>query len=165
MKVLNALIGGLAGACAITVLHQVLKRKDEEAPRMDLLGMESIKNVLDKLGIEQPEKGKLYYLTLGGDIASNTLYYSLAGLGKDKTWLKGPALGLAGGLGAVFLPKPLGLNLQHSNKSVKTQLMAVLYYFTGGVVSSAVIKLLESQQNKPKQLILKTLKSKLTNLT
>ena len=143
MKVLHALLGGLAGACAITVLHQVIKNKDEEeAPRMDLLGMESITKLLNKAGVEVPNDNKLYYITMAGDIVSNTLYYSLTGVGEKKVWFKGPLLGLAAGLGAVFLPKPMGLNEKHSNKTKETQLLSVLYYFTGGVISSAVVKLL-----------------------
>ena len=142
MKALNALLGGLAGACAITVLHQVIKNKDDEAPRMDLLGMESLTKLMDKAGIQKPEEEKMYYITMAGDIISNTIYYSLTGLNDKKTWLKGPGLGLAAGLGAVFLPKPMGLNPKHSNHTPQTQLLSVLYYFTGGVVSAAVTKLL-----------------------
>jgi hypothetical protein len=142
MKVLNALLGGLAGACAVTVLHQVIKNNDSEAPRMDLLGMESLSKLLNKAGIEQPEGKKLYYMTMGGDIISNSIYYSMAGIGDTKTVLKGAASGLAAGLGAVFLPKPMGLNEQHSNRTRETQILSVLYYLAGGLVSSAVMKLL-----------------------
>lgn len=151
MKLLKAIAGGLAGACAITALHQFIKNKDKNAPRMDLLGMESITKILQKAGVAPPEADKLYYITMGGDIFSNTIYYSLAGLGKDKTWLKGSALGLAAGLGAVLLPKPMGLNEKHSTRTSETQLLSVLYYFAGGLVSSGVIKLLgiKSVKNKP----------------
>lgn len=148
MKVLHALLGGLAGACAITVLHQVIKKNDEEAPRMDLLGMESITKLLEKAGIEPPTGEKLYYVTMAGDIVSNTIYYSLTGLNDKKTWLKGSGLGLAAGLGAVLLPKPLGLNEKHSNYTRETQLLSVLYYFTGGLVSSAVVKLLNRETKR-----------------
>lgn len=146
MKAINALLGGLAGACAITVLHQVIKSKDNEAPRMDLLGMESLTKVLNKAGVTPPPDNQLYYITMAGDILSNTFYYSLTGIGREKTWLKGPALGLAAGIGAVLLPKPMGLNPKHSNYTRQTQLLSVLYYFAGGVVSAAVTKLLEPKE-------------------
>lgn len=156
MKVLNALLGGLAGACAVTVLHQVIKNNDSEAPRMDLLGMESLSKLLNKAGVEQPEGKKLYYMTMGGDIISNSIYYSMAGIGDTKTVLKGAASGLAAGLGAVFLPKPMGLNEQHSNRTRETQILAVLYYLAGGLVSSGVMKLLNGRDNTK----LNTIKSK-----
>jgi hypothetical protein len=148
MKVLHALIGGLAGACAITALHQIIKSNDDEAPRMDLLGMESLAKIMNKAGVRPPADDALYYITMAGDIVSNTFYYSLTGVGNKKTWLKGPALGLAAGIGAVLLPKPLGLNPKHSNYTRQTQLLSVLYYFAGGVVSSAVTKLLEHQTDR-----------------
>lgn len=148
MKAINALLGGLAGACAITILHQVIKSKDDEAPRMDLLGMESLTKVLSKVGVKPPADDKLYYITMAGDIISNAFYYSLTGIGHKKTLLKGTGLGLAAGLGAVLLPKPLGLNPKHSNYTRQTQLLSVLYYFAGGVVSAAVNKLLEHKTAK-----------------
>jgi len=159
MKVSNALLGGLAGACAVTVLHQLIKKNDPEAPRMDLLGMESLTKLLDKAGIEKPQGQKLYYLTMGGDILSNSIYYSMAGVGNSKTIFKGAASGLAAGLGAVFLPKHMGLNEKHSNKTRETQILAVLYYLTGGLVSSAVMKLL----NRTDKTIIEIAKSKPQN--
>jgi hypothetical protein len=161
MKALNALIGGLAGACAITVLHQVIKSKDDEAPRMDLLGMESLTKIMNKAGVRPPADGALYYITMAGDIVSNTFYYSLTGIGRKKTWLKGPALGLAAGIGAVLLPKPLGLNPKHSNYTRQTQLLSVLYYLAGGVVSSAVTKLLEHKTDRSVKAKVGKLRSKI----
>jgi len=162
MKAINALLGGLAGACAITVLHQVIKSKDTEAPRMDLLGMESLTKILHKVGVEPPADDKLYYITMAGDILSNTFYYSLTGVGQKKTWLKGPVLGLAAGIGAILLPKPMGLNPKHSNYTRQTQLLSVLYYFAGGVVSSAVTKLLEPKTDTSVTAKVRKLKSKLS---
>lgn len=158
MKLINALAGGLAGACAVTALHQILKKTDENAPRMDLLGMESLTKILEKINADLPQDDKLYYMTMAGDLFSNSIYYSLIGVGPKKTWLKGSALGLAAGLGAVFLPKPLGLDEKHSNRTTETQLLSVLYYFTGGLVSSAVIKLLNRKTKKPYEVVADTVK-------
>jgi hypothetical protein len=153
MRLLNAFAGGLTAACAITALHQFVKYQDKDAPRMDLLGMESITKILQKMGIAPPEQEKLYYITMGGDIFSNAIFYSLTGLGKRKTWLKGSGLGLAAGLGAVLLPKPMGLNEQHSNRTRETQLLSVLYYLAGGLVSAGVVKLLEKATTSKAELV------------
>jgi len=142
MKSLYAIAGGLAGACALTALHQIVKEKNADAPRMDLLGMESLTKMLQKFDADIPNNKKLYYATMAGDVISNALFYSLAGVGKKKVMQKGAALGLAAGVGAVFLPKPLGLNQQHSNRTPQTQAMAIGYYLGGGLVSSAVMLLL-----------------------
>lgn len=38
----GALLGGLAGVCALTLLHETARRKTKKAPRMDKLGMEAL---------------------------------------------------------------------------------------------------------------------------
>jgi hypothetical protein len=148
MKALIALTGGLAGACIVTAMHQLIKKEDfKHAPRMDLLGMESLIKLAEKAHVKVPTGERLYNVTLAGDILSNTLYYSGIGIGKKQTWLKGGVLGLVAGLGAVYLPKPLHLNEAHSNRTPKTQVLSVLYYLTGGVVAAGVMQLLNNRQN------------------
>src|SRR3954467_11574166 len=123
MKTITALGGGLAGACAVTLIHETVKRIVPEAPRMDLLGMNAISKGLDVAGWKNPDENKLFTLALAGDIISNALYYSMAGIGKENNvWRKSTMLGLAAGVGAVFLPGPLGLNERHSNKTLSTKL-------------------------------------------
>jgi hypothetical protein len=148
MKITHALIAGTAGACAVTAIHQLVKRYNREAPRMDLLGMESLTKIIDKIGMNVPDDDTLYKLTLGGDLLSNSIYYAAVGAGDRKTWLKGLGLGLAAGIGAVALPKPLGLDQKHSNRTDETKILSVLYYLTGGLVASAVAKLLEPKPAK-----------------
>jgi hypothetical protein len=157
MKAVNAVVGGIVGACALTALHQIVKKKDKNAPRMDLLGMEAITKVLQKFDAEIPENKKLYYITMAGDIFSNAIYYSIAGLGK-KTLLKGAGLGLAAGVGSVFLPKPIGLNEAYSNRTKETQLLAIGYYFAGGLISSAAMLLLKSLTESKSTKLLNKLK-------
>lgn len=144
--------GGLAGAIALTALHQYIKQKDENAPRMDLLGMEVITKGLKKAHASVPDENDLYYLTMAADVLSNAVYYSAAGIGKKQTWLKGALLGLAAGAGAVFLPKPMGLNEQHSTRTNETKLLAMAYYLTGGLVAAGSMKLLGRSWKKNKAL-------------
>src|ERR1700694_48088 len=116
MKTLAALGGGLAGACAVSLIHETVRRIVPEAPRMDLLGMNAISKGLRAAGYERPGREQLFTWALAGDIISNAFYYSLAGIGQEKNvWLKSAALGFAAGAGAVLLPGPLGLNEKHSN--------------------------------------------------
>lgn len=147
MRTLTALEGGLAGACALTIVHELVKRAVPAAPRMDLLGMTAIAKVLKSFGKNPPRERSLYYITMAGDIVSNSLYYSLAGVGKKKnSILRGTLLGLAAGLGAILLPKPMGLNPSYSSRTVQTQVMTVAWYTLGGFVSALIMNKLESVQ-------------------
>ncbi|RDV14161.1 hypothetical protein DXT99_16490 [Pontibacter diazotrophicus] len=137
-NILKAIAGGLAGACVVTAVHETLRRRVPDAPRMDVLGMRSISELMQKADMEPPQdQDQLHTWALVGDIVSNSLYYSLAGTGKD-AWWRGAVLGAAAGAGAVLLPGPLGLGEEPSNKTTKTQVMAVGYYLLGGLVAAAV---------------------------
>src|SRR5690349_3189511 len=149
MKPLSALGGGLAGAFAVTLIHETVKRVVPEAPRMDLLGMNAIQKGLNKAGIKKPSDDRLFTWALVGDLVSNSLYYSMAGFGRDKNvWLRSSLLGLAAGIGAVTLPGPMGLEERHSNKSLSTQLITVGLYVAGAVATAAVMKWLNSSREK-----------------
>ncbi len=153
MKSTTVLAGGLAGAATVTLLHESIRRVVPQAPRMDRLGMQAISKGLKKAGIKVPEEKALFTVAMAGDLVSNALYYSAAGIGSEKNiWLRGSLLGLAAGVGAVLLPEPLGLNKRHSNKTVATQVMTIGLYVTGALVTTAVIKLLNrKKQVKNKQ--------------
>ena len=149
MRVLSAIGGGLAGAFTLTLLHEFVRRVDEDAPRMDLLGMSALSKGIEKTGHKVPDTNNLFVLTLLGDIISNTFYYSLASAG-NKNYIipKGTLLGLAGGLGALFLPKQIGLNPRYSNKTIKTQLLTTSFYVAGGVIASVISKAIEKRKDK-----------------
>jgi hypothetical protein len=145
----SAILGGVAGAAALTLIHETVRRVDEDAPRMDLLGMDALSKSLEAVDADVPKKATLFKITMAGDIISNSLYYSLAGIGDEKTApLKGAALGLAAGLGAVYLPKPLGLKEEPSNRTLETKLMTVGYYLAGGIVAGITAMFLEKKASK-----------------
>lgn len=147
MNATTALAGGLAGAATITLLHESIRRVVPEAPRMDRLGMQAISKGLKKAGKKVPKQDTLFTITMAGDLISNALFYSAAGIGSEKNiWVRSSVLGLAAGLGAVLLPQPLGLNNKHSNRTVATQMMTVGLYVTGALVTTAVIKLLNRKK-------------------
>ncbi|MCW3115863.1 MAG: hypothetical protein JWR18_4259 [Segetibacter sp.] len=146
MKLLSAVGGGFAGAAVLTLLHETVRRLHTEAPRMDLLGMEAISKSLEAVNVEVPEEDNLFKITMAGDIITNSLYYSLASVGDEKRMLlRGIVLGLAAGFGAVYLPKPLGLDETPSNRTAETKLMTVGLYLAGGLVASLTSKLIEGK--------------------
>ncbi|MBF9255300.1 hypothetical protein I2I11_18525 [Pontibacter sp. 172403-2] len=137
MGIMKALAGGLAGACVLTLVHETARRLVADAPRMDVLGMRAISKTMEKAGAEPPQdQEELHSWALAGDIVSNAVYYSFAGVGKDALW-RGAILGAAAGAGAIYLPGPLGLGEAPSNRTPKTQAMTVGLYLLGGLVAGA----------------------------
>ncbi len=146
MKLIKALESGFVGACTLTLIHELVRRKIPEAPRMDLLGMNALSKILRKFSSKIPERNQLFGWTLAGDIVGNTLYYSLTGAGSKKTSLsKGILLGLTAGMGAIVLPKKIGISDSPSSRTTQTKIMTVAWYVIGGMVTAAVYKVLENR--------------------
>lgn len=141
---LKALGSGLVGACALTLIHETARRlAPEVAPRMDVIGMRAITKTMRAVDAEPP--APLHEAVLAGEIVSNSFYYSLVAAGSREDALRnGALLGLAAGLGAVFLPKPLGLGTQPTERTPATQLMTVAWYLAGGLAAAAAYKALSS---------------------
>ena len=146
MNKISAFAGGLAGACSLTLLHEIARRVDSDAPRMDLLGMEAASKGLSAVHLKTPSKDKLFTWTMIGDMIGNAMYYSAAAVGdKKQVWQKGALLGLSAGLGAVYLPKPLGLDEKPATRTSKTKAMTIGLYLIGGLVAAATINLLNKK--------------------
>jgi hypothetical protein len=137
MEVSKALVSGLAGAVALTIAHETLRRLVPEAPRMDVLGMRAISKTMKKAGAQPPAGSDLRAWAMAADVVSNSLYYSLAGTGKS-AWVRGSLLGAGAGAGAVLLPGPMGLGSDPSNRTNSTRAMTVGLYLMGGLVAAAV---------------------------
>lgn len=135
-KLMTALVSGLAGAAALTILHETVRRVRHDAPRMDTLGRRAIAKTLEATGIEAPPEGQLQAVALGGDIVANTLYYSLACLGKP-SFARGAVLGAAAGLGALVLAPLMGLGSRPGARTPQTAAMTVAWYTVGGLAASA----------------------------
>jgi len=145
----SGILGGLAGATAITLIHESIKHVVPKAPRMDLLSMSALEKGLKSAGADGLSRKALYSTALAGDLVSNSLYYAMAGLGKTKNvWVRSSILGVAAGLSAVFLPGPMGLNEKHSSRTTATAFMTIGLYVTGALVTAAVIKALEGKKAK-----------------
>lgn len=145
MTIAKNLLAGLGGAIALNILHESLKKSDEDMPRVDKLGEEALQKGLVELGASPIEnKDNLYAATLGADLLSNALYYSAIGVGNPKhMWAKAFALGLTGGAGAVALPDVLGLDPEPVAKTTKTKTLTVGYYLFGALVTGCLLKIME----------------------
>jgi hypothetical protein len=148
-SVLQALSSGLAGAVAVTLVHETARRFIPDAPRMDVLGMRAIAKGMFKMDEQPPDGEELFRWSIVGDLVSNTLYYSLAGTGQQP-WFKGVILGSLAGLGGVFLPGPLGLGTEPSGRTPQTKVMTVAWYLLGGLATAAVAQAINSSSKKKK---------------
>jgi hypothetical protein len=146
---IKSTIGGLAGAAALTLLNEGAKKIDKDAPRIDLLGMNAVAKVMKGNDIIAQTAGALFPVALAGDLVSNSLYYSMADTGENKTTLiRGAMLGLAAGLGAVLLPKTFGLNDDPTTRTTKTKLLTVSWYLLGGLAAAAVMNLMNRSDHR-----------------
>ncbi|MDX1663427.1 MAG: hypothetical protein R3272_06505 [Candidatus Promineifilaceae bacterium] len=143
MKWLMAIISGLIGSLTLTIIHETARRLLPEAPRADILGVRALEKGMLAAGKQPPTGDALHYTALGADVVVNAAYYSLVGLGGRRgAPLAGLLLGLAGGVGAVALPGPLGLGSEPTTRSPETRAMTVAWYTLAGLVAAAMYTLL-----------------------
>lgn len=145
-KLLSASLSGLAGAVALNILHESVRRTVPEAPQVHKLGERSIAKIMEAAGQQPPAEDELYWPALAGDVLSNSLYYSLIGLSNEDSALPvGAALGALAGVGAVTLPGPMGLGEAPTNRTTATQAMTVGWYLFGGLVAAGVYRWLSDK--------------------
>jgi hypothetical protein len=137
-RTMASVAAGAAGATALTVVHQLARAVIENAPRMDILGTRAVHAGYRRLGASAGPTRDVELQALVGDIVANTAYYSLVGVGNPtRVWLRGLGLGVLAGLGAVVLPRHVGLGDPPHAHRRDTQLMTVGWYVAGGLVTAA----------------------------
>jgi hypothetical protein len=145
-----SMMAGMTGAGALTLVHQMARSMTPHAPRMDVLGMRAMRAAHRQLGVEAPSERALEREALAGDLVANTAWYSLVGAGsRANVWRRGIALGLTAGLGAILLPKPLGLGDPPDAHRPETQLMTVAWYVIGGLAAAAAFAARDARQDAP----------------
>ena len=138
----DALLSGIAGATAVTAVHEAARLVTDNAPRMDVVGMRALARTAqvtgnssmdDALigGPEHSDNPALYRMALAGDLVFNSAYYSLA-----TTWGRGAALGLIAGIGALIVPRRLGLGDPPRSELLSNQVMTVAWYVVGGLAAA-----------------------------
>lgn len=142
MHRLNGVQSGLAGALVLTAVHETVRHRSPEAPRLDVLAERTIASCFEAMGRDSPSSDRLYVASLAVDVATNTAFYSLLGLGgREAAPLRGAMLGLGAGLATVALSPLLGLGRSPANRSRSTQAMTVAWYGLGGLVAGTCYRL------------------------
>lgn len=139
-------LAGLGGAIVLNLLHESLKNKKMDTPRIDLVGEEALQKTLGYFGTKIENKDTLYKATLAGDLISNATYYSMIGNSTENVWGKAVSLGLVAGIGAVVVPKEIGLDEKPVAKNTQVKVLTVGYYLVGALATAAILTALKKQK-------------------
>jgi hypothetical protein len=145
MRIFYALLGGLAGAAAVTVAHELIRKNYSGAPRLDKLGEEAATKVINATGHAAPDEDDLYVPTLTADIISNAFYYGLATVRAKNPLMAGLTAGAAAGLGAIKLPAKLGLHPEYTAGSTEKKGITVGLYTLGGILAGVIVRALKGK--------------------
>jgi hypothetical protein len=144
MPLVTCFAGGLIGSTFLTVLHETGRRAIGDAPRMDVVGMRALAKSLRGAGVQPPPPRELHRWTLGGDLLANAAYYGLAGVGPARgIWSRAVALGTAAGVGALLLPRRMGLGDPPHSESRTNQALTVGYYLAGALAAAGAIQAMQ----------------------
>ncbi len=147
MKVSNSILRGTAGALALNIVHETYRQIDKEAQRVDLLGKAGVSKELEVIGVTPPTGKALPHITFASNLAGNTAFYNLIGTGDKYNILwRGAGYGLAVGLGALLLTKPVGVVNEPTTTTSNTKVLTLAWYVLGGIIAAAAIKKLAERE-------------------
>ena len=147
MNFVKSLMAGFAGAAALNILHETMRKLDNEAPRLDLLGEQVVKKSAEALNIDAPTGNKLYGVTMAGDILTNATYFAAIGMGGKKYMLlRAIGAGVSAGVVALKAPESLELNENYVGNSDKRKLLTVAYYVFGALITAGVVKFMSKKK-------------------
>lgn len=129
---------GMVGAAALTSVHQLARTVSSDAPRMDVVGSRAIVKTIEATGGAVPSMPALDRMALAGDLLCNAAYYSLIACGgRGQLWTRAVTLGVAAGVGALVLPRYLGLGDPPRSYRPANQIMTVAWYLIGALAAAA----------------------------
>lgn len=126
-------IAGLAGAIALNILHESVRKNFDNVPEINKVGEEALDKTLEKFDISLDNPDKIYVATLAGDVIGNGLYF--AGTATNEA---GVLSGIAMGIGTVLLPNQIGLDDSPVAETVQKKIMTVGYYVFGALITKIV---------------------------
>ena len=126
------ILAGLGGAIALNILHETIRKNFSNVPHINEVGEEALLKITDNTPINITGENNLYAATLVGDVISNGIYYATTATKNDLT------SGLLVGVGAIALPKKLGLNDEPVAENTQKKLMTVGYYIFGALVTKFI---------------------------
>ena len=139
---LRCLVSGAAGALTLTALHELVRRRIDYAPRMDLVATRGLRRLLPDEAVARLGVPGLRRLALLGDLVSNSIYYAAIPAGTaTATWRRAMTLGAAAGAGALVLPAPMGLGSPPNSDVRANQVMTMAWYLGGAIAAGAVANL------------------------
>lgn len=147
MNPIHALVSGAAGAVALTFAHQAAQAALEDAPQVDIIAERAIAASYRAVGRIPPPRPTLHQMALAGDLVSNSLYYSLIGLGRPRHAVRnGALLGFLAGVGAATLPPMMGLGKRPVQRTPQTFAMTIAWYTLGGLAAATAQLLLSGDE-------------------
>lgn len=143
---LSALGPGFAGALSVTLVHEGARRVLTHPPRMDVVGMRTLKKGARWFGLRPSHGRRLYRQALVGDLLANSVYYALVAMGHPRRpYLRAVLLGGLAGLGAVLLPPVLGVSRRPIRPRTSTALLTVAWYLLGGLGAARATRTLTAR--------------------
>lgn len=136
------IVAGIGGAVALNTLHKIVKNNFHGVPNFDELEGEAIDKSLGKMNLQLKDSDKLYNATVAGDIVTNAIYYTFT------PFKMNTVIGALGGLGAMVIPKKLGLDNTPIAGTDKKKMITVGYYVFGALVAAGIYNLLTMNENK-----------------
>ncbi|MDQ1096447.1 MULTISPECIES: hypothetical protein [Chryseobacterium] len=127
------ILAGLGGAIALNLLHETIRKNFNNVPEVNKVGEEALNKALDKADMKITNHDQLYAATLAGDVISNGIYYATTATSGFNI-----ASGLLAGIGAVALPKKMGLDDTPVAETTEKKVMTVAYYLFGAVVTKLI---------------------------
>src|SRR5918995_1966148 len=147
---LRCLVSGAAGALTLTALHELVRRRVDYAPRMDLVATRGLRRLLPDEAVTRLGLRGLRRVALIGDLVSNSLYFAaIPARTPAATWRRAMTLGAAAGAGALFLPEPMGLGSPPNSDVRANQVMTLAWYLGGAIAAGAVANLFGDAARKP----------------